>query len=82
MGDAGFHEFLAFHLEPVRFVETGGVRLRVQHQHAVPVAVPLADQRVQDLPAHAQAARLRTAMRPMWPSGNRRPVPTAVPSVS
>ena len=40
MGDAGFHEFLAFHLEPVRFVETGGVRLRVQHQHAVPVAVP------------------------------------------
>ena len=81
MGDAGFHEFLAFHLEPVRFVETGGVRLRVQHQHAVPVAVPLADQRVQDLPATPRP-RARTAMRPMWPSGNRRPVPTAVPSVS
>ncbi len=44
--DAGFHELLAFHLEPVGLVEALGVGLRVQHQHAVAIAMALADQGV------------------------------------
>ena len=38
-------------------VEALGVGLRVQHQHAVAIAVALADQGVEQLAAHAQAAR-------------------------
>jgi hypothetical protein len=74
---------LAFGNEAVLAIELGGLQLRGHHDFRMAALARFGHQRFQDLGADAAPAPfLTTAMRPMWPSGSRRPVPIGLLSTS
>lgn len=49
MRDTRLEELLASRLKAMRLIKRAGMRLRMQHQHTVAIAMTLLDQRIEDL---------------------------------